>query len=487
MPQLSTNEASDRPFSVFTPHEKWFIVSVVAFAGIFSPFTANIYLPALPTISKVFQKSVELINLTVTMYMVMQGIAPMVWGPISDSQGRRPIFIACLTILVLTCVGLALVPASAYWLLMLLRCLQAAGSASTIALGAGVIGDISEPKERGVFFGMFTIGPMVGPAVGPVIGGALSQHLGWRSRILLVITVELLMVCAIFRFLPETLRSIVGDGSVLPSLIYRPVIPIIRKRGESCYESVSPKKGMQNPFRLLMYVDIIMLLVLTALVCAVYYGYIATISTLFVTAYPFLSETEIGLCYLAIGGGMVIGSICNGKLLDWQFRKFSEKVGGRYPAENGPEPVRVPGGKQNVPLHFPIEQARLRFLPILLVLLVVCSAGYGWCIEKKVNLAAPLIIQIVVGYISIAVMNSAQTLMIDLFPGQSSSITACNNFVRCTLSAVLVSIIDIIFNGIGIGWTFVLLAGLSLLGIPFIYLVIWIGPRCRSKRQKKAV
>lgn len=82
-------------------------------------------------------------------------------------------------ILSLTCVGLALVPTSAYWLLMLLRCLQAAGSASTIALGikvvlvfifcfddlqrlgAGVIGDIAEPKERGSFLGMFTIGPMV--------------------------------------------------------------------------------------------------------------------------------------------------------------------------------------------------------------------------------------------------------------------------------------------------------------------------------------
>ncbi|KAG6885262.1 hypothetical protein C0993_003952 [Termitomyces sp. T159_Od127] len=261
--------------------------------------------------------------------------------------------------------------------------------------GAGVISDISEPKERGSFYGMFVIGPMVGPAIGPVIGGALSQHLGWRSIFWFLCISALICLVMLILFLPETLRSIVGDGSVLPSSTYRPVIPIIRHTGEPCHESVSPTKGMQNPLRLMVHVDIIILLALTGLVCAVYYGYIATISTLFVTAYPFLSETAIGLCYLAVGGGMAIGSICHGKLLDWEFRNYSEKVRLRQSAEKSPEPFKTPGSKQNIPLHFPIEQARLRAIPPLLILLVACSAGYGWCIEKKVHLAAPLIIQVI--------------------------------------------------------------------------------------------
>lgn len=132
------------------------------------------------------------------MYMILQGIgecfasfiqgapclrdylAPMLWGTLSDTVGRRPITAACLLILALSCLGLALVPTSAYWLLMILRCLQAAGSASTIAVGAGVVSDISTPEERGGFFGFFILGPMVGPALGPVVGGALTQGLGWR-------------------------------------------------------------------------------------------------------------------------------------------------------------------------------------------------------------------------------------------------------------------------------------------------------------------
>ena len=102
----------------------------------------------------------------------------MAWGTLSDRCGRRPIMFACLATLSLSCVGLALVPTSAYWLLMLLRCLQAAGSASTVALGnllkqrqidytlimasgAGIIGDIATPAERGGFFGLFGLGALV--------------------------------------------------------------------------------------------------------------------------------------------------------------------------------------------------------------------------------------------------------------------------------------------------------------------------------------
>ena len=88
----------NKPYSVFTHKEKWLIVILASCAAVFrrvkyivthvfyfadarspnshmiSPFTANIYFPAIPVISTDFNKSVELINLTVTMYMVMQGL-----------------------------------------------------------------------------------------------------------------------------------------------------------------------------------------------------------------------------------------------------------------------------------------------------------------------------------------------------------------------------------------------------------------------------
>lgn len=61
--------------------------------------------------------------------------APMLWGPLSDRFGRRPIFLGCLTVLIGSCIGLALCPTNAFWLLIVLRLLQAGGCASMIAVG----------------------------------------------------------------------------------------------------------------------------------------------------------------------------------------------------------------------------------------------------------------------------------------------------------------------------------------------------------------
>jgi len=81
----------------------------------------------------------HLIGLPLTTLFWLFDLAPMVWGTLSDRWGRRPIMFACLATLSLSCVGLALVPTSAYWLLMLLRCVQAAGSASTMVLGTYLV------------------------------------------------------------------------------------------------------------------------------------------------------------------------------------------------------------------------------------------------------------------------------------------------------------------------------------------------------------
>ena len=109
----------------------------------------------------------------------------MFWGTLADRWGRRPIFLACMLVLCLACVGLALTPTDAYWLLMVLRCVQGAGSASTIALGAGVIGDITTRAERGGFFGLYGVGIMVRdssfPASTLIVNVYLARALYWPS------------------------------------------------------------------------------------------------------------------------------------------------------------------------------------------------------------------------------------------------------------------------------------------------------------------
>ncbi|KAG1864777.1 major facilitator superfamily domain-containing protein [Suillus subalutaceus] len=473
--QKDNEQVAEKPYSIYTRREKWFIVMVASSAALFSPLTANVYFPAIPTIASAFHTSIESINLSVTVYMVLQGISPMFWGTMADSVGRRPILLACLLVLCLSCIGLALVPTSAYWLLMLLRCIQAAGSASTVALGAGVIGDIGTPAERGGFFGIFALGPQVGPALGPIVGGILADKLGWRSIFWFLCMMSAACFALMLIFLPETLRRLVGDGSVIPSPFYRPLVPLVGK-------GRPPSPLMNNPLRLLFYLDVLNLLVFNGILYAVFYAVNTTISTIFATKYPFLNEIDIGLCFLVIGGGMTISTVLSGKMLDADFQRTKNRLVKK--AEEDPE-KRIRPEDVTREENFPVERARLRMIPIFTAIFVLTCGGYGWSLQRETNIAVPLILQFILGYTFMAIMNCMQTLLVDLLPSQSSSITACNNLVRCSLGALMVSVIDLLVNALGPGWTYVLLAGICMACSPMIWLAIWIGPRCRAKRRAR--
>lgn len=137
--------------NTMSPQYKWNIVIFVSLAGTFSPLSSNIYFPAIDTISHDLGVSTSLVALTVTVYMVVQGLAPSLLAVFSDTYGRRLAFAA--TLFVYTAANLALAFVPDFPSLMVLRGLQAAGSAATISISSGVISDIATPGERGRFMG----------------------------------------------------------------------------------------------------------------------------------------------------------------------------------------------------------------------------------------------------------------------------------------------------------------------------------------------
>nr|GAT44913.1 predicted protein [Mycena chlorophos] len=471
-----TDARTEEPYNIFTKREKWTLVSLVSFGMLFSPLSANIYFPAIPTLVVAFHKSTELINLTVTLNMIFQGLSPMFWGPLADTFGRRFMFIACLVVLALSCIGLAQTPTSDYWLLLFLRCFQAFGSASTIALGAGVVGDISTRAERGGFFGVSTMGSMLGPAIGPVVGGALADKLGWRAIFWFLCISSAFCAVVLILFLPETLRAIVGNGSIPgPNpFLHSPLIPVFgrgRRWQPSLAANAIVKSGsrvkFRNPFPLLLNPEIFLTLLVAGVTYALCYAVLTTISTLFKAKYLFLTETTIGLCFLAWGFGALFATFITGKMLDWDYRRlWAKHTGSRE--------------------EFSIEKARLHLLPYMIIVYVVSCIGYGWCIDRRTNIAGPLVILFIISYLSTAIMNSLQTLMLDLMPMQASSVIACNNFVRCSLGAALVSAIEPLLDALGAGWAYVLLGGFCLvLTVPAIWVLIRVGPRIRAKKAAK--
>lgn len=130
-------------------------------------------------------------------------------------------------------------------------------------------------------------------------------------------------------------------------------------------------------------------------VYSVFYGVTATLSELFAEAYPSLTETDIGLCFISVGLGCAIGSYANGRLLDIDFRRIKSSWEEKLRSEGRVNELvdsKITGRES---ADFPFEYARLRTVPLYVVVYAAVLVGYGWSIQQKVHIACPLILQFI--------------------------------------------------------------------------------------------
>lgn len=104
---------------------------------------------------------------------------------------------------------------------------------------------------------------------------------------------------------------------------------------------------------LLKHWDIVLLLVMNGVVSSLYYGVIASISTLFSESYPSLNQTSIGLCYLATAGGMMLGTTLIGHLLNREYKRVFKAVADARGQDEDSLDIRT---EQGVAEDFPIEK-----------------------------------------------------------------------------------------------------------------------------------
>lgn len=119
-----------QPHSVFTPWQKRWICLAASFAGMFSTMSSYIYYPALVPVSHELGVSLFLVNLTVTCYLIVAGIAPAFMGDMADQNGRRPVYMLMFSLMIGANIGIAL--QKSYPALFVLRMVQSAGSSGKV-------------------------------------------------------------------------------------------------------------------------------------------------------------------------------------------------------------------------------------------------------------------------------------------------------------------------------------------------------------------
>lgn len=465
----------EEPYSIFDRRQKAVIVLIVSTAATFSGFASNIYFPALPTIARDLDVSIELVNLTVTSYLIFQGVAPSLWGPISDVKGRRVAYCCTFLVFLGACVGLA--ETRNYATLIVLRCLQSTGSASTIAIGSGVIGDITTRADRGGFMGIFQAGLLVPVAVGPVIGGALAGSLGWRAIFLFLAIYSAAFLALLILLLPETLRSIVANGSrTPPSAIARYPLSVYQKATKVKWSpEVGPSQpaarkriDITGPLRILVSKHAAPIIIFLAVYYAVWQMSITAMSSLFEASYG-LDQTQIGLTFIANGAGSMIGTLVTGKILDTDYRRVKARHEARSmqgETEAGDDLALSETSFES----FPLEKARLRLVPLFSLAQCLSIILFGWTIQypDRVHIAVPIVSTFVTGWTAVSTQSVVMTYLVDVFSDRSAAASASLNLARCLFAAGGTSFVMPMVDSIGVGLAFticVVVQVVALLGV----------------------
>ncbi|KAM5341301.1 hypothetical protein ACJ41O_014332 [Fusarium nematophilum] len=417
--------------------------------------------------------SLATVSLTITSYLIVQGISPLIWGSFSDALGRRPIYIYSFAVYIAANIGLSFSPN--FVVLFIFRGLQAAGSASTVSIVRN-----------------FSI------AIGPVLGGLLSNFLGFRSIFIFLLILSSLALAMIVIFLPETMRSIAGNGTLRLQGIYQ---PLIRKVSEEPSYMVDPDESFElpkvtlrtfiEPAKFLKEKDILVSLIFGGVVYAIWSMVTASTTGLFTETFH-LNELLLGLAFLPNGLGTIVGSTIIGKLLNRDYRLVEEN----YKSSHGLK-VDHKFAKSSLPDDFPIERARLRHLWWITALFIISTSAFGWTLAfpsltfRSGAIALPLLLQFLIAATSNAVFAVNQTLVSDLCPGKGASSTALNNLVRCGLAAVGVAFIDKMIASLRVGPTFLALGFITLACVPLLTLEWYCGmgwrvARAQRRRRQKA-
>lgn len=454
----------------------------------FSPLTAQIYLPALTEVAKDLNVTSSQINLTITTYMIFQGITPMFIGSLADSGGRRPAYLVCFVIYIGANIGLALAPN--YGALLGLRCIQSAGSSSTVALCTAVVADLVTSAERGQYIGFTVVPAVLAPALGPVIGGLLSQYLGWRSIFWFLTIFSGVAIVIIIMFFPETCRHIVGDGSIYPPPMYRSVWQILKRRrkikasgsGQDCETSSTATVEKKFKFKppnilgsllMLFEKETALLLWTSSIVFAGFYCIASAMPTLFSSRYGY-DEIKVGLMYLPLAGGSVGAASIVGPLINWNYKRHCAKLGIPYDRS-----------RQQDLSEFSLERARLEIGLPLLAVGGASLIGWGWAMHAVVHVAVLCVISVILGIGMIGYSNTTNVLLVDLHPGKAGTATAANNLTRCLVGAGASAAIVPMIDAMGVGGAFTLVGGLYFVCFaPILAIMVW-GMKWRAELRAK--
>ena len=254
------------------------LIALITLLSMIPPLATDLYMPAIPEMTKHFNTTSTLMSSTMTIFFVFMAIGILVLGPMSDQYGRKLILICSVLLSGIFSFVCAFAPTIA--ILLIARAVAAFGAGGMVAIATALIKDSFEGKRMSKVLSVTQAFSLLAPMLAPILGAFLLKWAGWEMTFIalsLLISLSLIGACLLQETLPIEKRS---KGSTLQS-----ISGLVRVA--------------KNP-------SFTMLLLVGGLITAPYMAYLAIASYIYIDGFG-VSETTFSIYFALNSAAAILG------------------------------------------------------------------------------------------------------------------------------------------------------------------------------------
>jgi DHA1 family bicyclomycin/chloramphenicol resistance-like MFS transporter len=178
------------------------LIAILGGLAAFGPMSIDMYLPALPTIGADLGADAGQVQLSLSLFFIGAAVGQMLYGPLSDRFGRRPLLFIGIAIYVATSLAAAL--AADIEQLIWFRGLQALGASAASVISRAIVGDVASGDQAAALLSVLTLVMGLAPLAAPLVGGQILIWLGWRAIFAVLAAYGVVCLAAVALAVPET-------------------------------------------------------------------------------------------------------------------------------------------------------------------------------------------------------------------------------------------------------------------------------------------
>ncbi|KAK4986665.1 hypothetical protein LTR66_007802 [Elasticomyces elasticus] len=440
-------------------YKSW-ITFLLSMLSLSASLGSSIISPAEKSIATYTHVSKEVVVLSISLYILGFAFGPLCWAPVSELFGRKVSMLPAMFCLGLFSIGTA-TSQNAQSVLVTRFFAGLFGSAPVSNVSAA-LGDVWDPKARGMALTLYAVAVVGGPTIGPIIGSAIvtNKHLGWRwTQYTQAIWVFAVLTVCVFA-LPELYE---------PVLLHRRAKRLRKESGNENHwhphesHKLTPRdiltKHLARPLRMLFTEPMVTCI-------ALYASFVYALLYFTLEVFPIVFEEERGwklvvstLPFLGLFVGVIFAVFIN--------------------LANQPRYIRIVdanGGK-------PVPEARL--LPMVTggILFAAGLFWFGWTAAPQFHWAHPVVAAGLIGAGFNTIFQQCINFLVDTYGLYAASAVSANTFLRSILAAGFPLVAQPMFHNLGVGPAMSILGAIASLAlpVPFIFMKYGLVLRKMSK------